>query len=101
VFAEFHGGEGDGGVHVVGSGDEDGVNVLLAIEHLAIVGVASGFRKVYGLQTDHGVEAGLGSCRIERRIGVAGLRSGRKLDALSDSRPLPDWKRFILLFYFA
>jgi len=37
-------------VHVVGRGDQDGVNVLLALEHLAIVGIASGFQEVDGLE---------------------------------------------------
>ena len=48
MFAKVHGGEGDGSVHVVGSGDEDGVDVFLLVEHFAKVGVASGVREMGG-----------------------------------------------------
>ncbi len=46
VLAEIHGGGGDGGVHVVGSGDDDGVDVFLVLEHVAVIFVALGFRQL-------------------------------------------------------
>ncbi len=43
VLAEIHGGRGDGRVHVVGRGDDDGVDVFLVLEHVAVIFVALGF----------------------------------------------------------
>ena len=49
MLAEIHGGQGNHGVQVIGRSDHDAVDVLLLLEHLAIVGVpdglAMGFRK--------------------------------------------------------
>jgi len=42
VFAELDRGHGDDGVLVVGCGDDDGVDVFLFVEHLAVVAVALG-----------------------------------------------------------
>ncbi len=46
VLAEIHGGRGDGRVHVVGRGDDDGVDVFLVLEHVAVIFVALGFRQL-------------------------------------------------------
>ncbi len=48
VFAESHGCKGDRRVHVVGGGDENGVNILLVFEHVAIVLIALGSSAVLG-----------------------------------------------------
>ena len=42
VLAEVHGRQRDGRVHVIGRGYHDRVDVLLLVEHLAVVGVAPG-----------------------------------------------------------
>src|ERR1700757_4871258 len=38
-FAKIHAGQGDWRVHVVRSGDDDTIDVLLLLQHLAIVGI--------------------------------------------------------------
>ena len=78
VFAERHGGESDVRVHVIGSGDEDGVDVLLMLEHVAIVLIAFGFRQMLVFQADHSVETGFGFDAIEfdGRLSRGGLRIG-------------------------
>jgi len=43
VLVEVHSGESDRGMHVVGSSDDNAVDVLLLLEHFAIVGIALGF----------------------------------------------------------
>ena len=43
VLVEIHGGKSDGGMHVIGSSDDNAVDVLLLLEHFAIVGIALGF----------------------------------------------------------
>ena len=48
VQAALHGGYGGGGVHVVGGGDDHGVEVLLLVEHVAPVAVAAGLRTTRG-----------------------------------------------------
>jgi len=45
MLADVHTRESDGGMHVIGSGDDDGVDVLLLVEHDAIIVVALGLRK--------------------------------------------------------
>ncbi len=40
VFTESHGGESDRRMHMVRSGDEDSVDILLVLEHVAIVLIA-------------------------------------------------------------
>src|SRR5439155_9349083 len=62
-------------------GDYDGVNVLLAVEHFAKVGIASGFGEALGFELDHAIDASLGFDGIERRAGLAGRRRGGQLDA--------------------
>ena len=68
MLAKLHGRQGNGGVHVVGRGDHDGVDILLALEHLAIVGVARGFLEVDRPESDHSVDARL------RLDGIKGRR---------------------------
>ncbi len=86
VFVKLHGGQSDGGVHVVGGGHQDGVDVLLAIQHFAIVLVALGFRQMLGFEADHGVEAGLRLHGVKRRLWLArGGRRGRMFQAVSQS----------------
>ena len=53
MLSEFHCGQGDWRVHVVGGGDDDGVNVLLLFEHLPIVLVALGLLPVFGVEALH------------------------------------------------
>jgi len=43
MFAEIHSSQSDSRVHVVGCGDDDGVDIFLALEHFAKVGVVRGF----------------------------------------------------------
>ena len=76
VFVKLHGGERDRGVHVVGGGHQDGVNVLLAVEHFAIILVALGFRQMLGFEADHGVETGLRLHGI--KLGLRLARGGRR-----------------------
>ncbi|MBV6432457.1 MAG: hypothetical protein IANPNBLG_02599 [Bryobacteraceae bacterium] len=46
VLASLHAGESAGGMHVVGGGDDHGVNLLrLPVEHAPVVFVAGGFRE--------------------------------------------------------
>ena len=72
VFSQSHRGKGDVRVHVIGRGDEDGVDVLLMLEHIAIVLIALGLRQVLILQTNHSLQAGLGLNAIELDGGLAG-----------------------------
>ena len=53
VFAEIHRRQCDQCVHVVGRGDDDRVDVLLLVEHLAVVLIARGARQMVGLQPLH------------------------------------------------
>ena len=69
-------------MHVVGCGDDDGVDIFLAVEHFAKVGVARGFRQMNGFQLEHAVDAGLGFDRIKRRGGFTGPRRCWELDTL-------------------
>ncbi len=67
---------------MVGRSDHDGIDVLLAIEHLAKIRVTCGFREAFGLQLDHPIDARLGFDGIERHLRLARRRRGRQLDAL-------------------
>ncbi len=69
-------------MHVVGRGDDDGVDVFLAVEHFAKVGVARGFREVSGLQLEHTVDTGLSFDRIKRGGGFTRLRRCWEFDTL-------------------
>src|SRR5204862_342949 len=82
MFAEFHSGQGDGGVHVIRSGDDDGIDVCLVFEHVAKVGIAPGFRQMLGLELDHQVHARLGLDGIKLSGLFAWRRRGWQLDAL-------------------
>ena len=53
VLAEIHRRQRDRRVHVVGRRDDDGVDVLLLVEHLPVVLVARGARQVLVLQALH------------------------------------------------
>jgi len=53
MLAQSHGGQGNRRVHVVRRGDHDGVNVLLAFEHVAIIAIELRSRQVLGLEPDH------------------------------------------------
>src|SRR5882672_3645739 len=53
VLAKLHCGERDRRVHVIGSGDDDSVDVLLLFEHLSIVFVALRLLPVFGVETLH------------------------------------------------
>src|ERR1051325_1400251 len=67
VLAEFHGRERDGRVHVIGRSDDDGVDVLLFFEHLAIVFVALGLLPMFGVDALH-----IGELLFRRRRVQAG-----------------------------
>src|ERR1700726_1230864 len=69
MLAEGHGSQRDGRVHVIGSGDDDGLDVFLLLEHLAIVFVALGFGQV-GLELHHVRKLRLGLLAIELRYGL-------------------------------
>ena len=69
-------------MHVVGCGDDDGIDIFLAVEHFAKVGVARGFRQVNGFQLEHAVDAGLRLDRIERYRLLSRRWRCREFDAL-------------------
>ena len=76
VLVEIHSSESDGRMHVIGSSDDDTVDVLLLLEHFAIVGIALGFGEKIVFQMKDIVEAslGLGSIssghRLSRAAGI-------------------------------
>ena len=71
VFVKIHGRKSDGSVHVIGGGDENGVNILLLFEHPAIVLVAFGFWEMLVFEPDHIVQPRFGFRGIERRLRLA------------------------------
>ena len=82
MFVEIHGRESDGSVHVVGSGDNDAVDVLLLFEHLAVVGIALGFGDDIVFQMKDIFEASFGLGGIGRGHGLDGTGGVRMIDVL-------------------
>ncbi len=72
VLAEIHRGQRDGGVHVIRRRDDDGVDVLLLLEHLPVVLVARGARQMFVAQAFHALDFdghALPLNRRQRRFG--------------------------------
>src|SRR4030081_935158 len=65
MFIQVHSRQRDWRVHVIGGGHYHGVNVFLALEHLAVILIVFRFRPVLGLQTNHPPEPLLGLPAIE------------------------------------
>ena len=82
MFVEIHGRESDGSVHVVGSGDDDAVDVLLLFEHLAVVGIALGFGDDIVFQMKDIFEASFGLGGIGGGHGLDGTGGVRMIDVL-------------------
>ncbi len=78
VFTESHSRERDRRVHVVGGGDEYGVDVFLVIEHVAIILIALGFRQLLVFQANHSGKArlSLGAIELDWRLTRSGLWIG-------------------------
>ena len=70
VLVEIHGCKSDGGMHVVGSSDDNAVDVLLLLEHFAIVGIALGFGDEIVFEMQDIVEAGFGLGGVSSRHGL-------------------------------
>ena len=66
MLAEVHRGQRDRRVHVIGCGDDDRVDVLLLVEHLAVVLVAGGARQVLVLQPLHPSDGERNALAIDR-----------------------------------
>ena len=83
VLAKFHRGQRDRCVHVVGGGDDDGVNVFLLFEHLPIVFVALGLLPVFGVETLHVGKLLFRRGRVEAaaRLRLRLTARGRLIDA--------------------
>lgn len=70
VLVEVHSGESDRGMHVVGSSDDNAVDVLLLLEHFAIVGIALGFGEEVVFEMKDIVEASFGLGGVSSRHGL-------------------------------
>ncbi len=79
MLAQSHGGQGNRCVHVVRRGDHDGVDVLLVLEHIAIVLIALRSRQMVGLELDHGIEPRLRLYAIEPHGRLSRARRWRRL----------------------
>ncbi len=84
VFAEIHRRERDRRVHMVWCCDDDAVDVLLAIEHLAIVLIALGLRQMLVLQPHQVFEL---RCRFRAIEFDRRLARSRRRRPLLDARP--------------
>lgn len=73
VLVQIHGGESDGRVHVIGRGDDDGVDVLLLFQHFAIVRIALGLGQHVVLQVKNLRQTSLGFCGFFWRHGGTGF----------------------------
>ena len=74
VLAEIHRRQRDRRVHVIGRRDDDRVDVLLPLEHLAIVLIALRARQMLGLQAPHARDLRRHPLSLgggERRLGPA------------------------------